>query len=209
MVSTDLQPRNKRRKDDRPQEIIEAALLVFAESGYAAARLDDVAQRAGVAKGTIYLYFESKEDLFKAVVRAVVVSHIERVQGIIETFEGSSEDLLKTVLRSIAQEFVNSEMRHMARLMMVEGRKFPDITKFYFDEVISRGMANIRAIITRGVNSGEFRDTQITEFPQLIMSAPMMALMWKATFDHVHYLDLDRYFDTHIDILLNGLKKSG
>ena len=207
MVSTDIQPRNKRRKDERPQEIIDAALLVFAESGYAAARLDDVARRAGVAKGTIYLYFESKEELFKAVVRAVVVSHMERMQGLIESFEGTSEELLRTVMRSTAYEFVNSDMRHLSRLMMVEGRKFPDITKFYFDEVISHGMGNIRAIIERGVGRGEFRETQLAEFPQLMMSAPMMAMMWKATFDHVHHLDLDRYFDTHIDILLNGLMK--
>ncbi len=201
--------RPQRRKDARPQEIVAAALQEFSQRGFAATRLDDVAARAGVAKGTIYLYFNSKADLFKAVVQETVVPQFEQVGVAISEFEGPTEDLLKLFLKRIAHDFVETDIHHIIRLIQAEGRQFPELAEFYFKEVISRGMARVREILARGVERGEFRDSGLEAFPQLIVSPALMATMWKSTFESFAPLDLDRALDVHLDVILNGLKVTG
>ncbi len=198
--------RAQRRKDERPQEITAAALKEFAQRGFAATRLDDVASRAGVAKGTIYLYFDSKVDLFKAVVRETVIPQFEQVGNLLADFEGPTEDLLRMFLKRIAHDFVETDIHHIIRLIHAEGQQFPDLSEFYFKEVISRGMARMREILARGVDRGEFRDVGLEAYPQLLISPAIMATMWKSTFESYSPMDLDRALDLHIDILLNGLK---
>lgn len=198
--------RPQRRKDDRPQEITAAALKEFAQRGFAATRLDDVAARAGVAKGTIYLYFDSKADLFKAVVRDTVIPQFEQAETLVTDFEGPTEDLLRMFLKRIAHEFVETDIHHIIRLIHAEGQQFPDLAEFYFKEVISWGMARMRQILARGIDRGEFRDAGLDAYPQLIVSPAIMATMWKSIFEPFSPMDLDKALDLHIDILLNGLK---
>lgn len=199
--------RSQRRKDARPQEIVAAALKEFAQRGFAATRLDDVASRAGVAKGTIYLYFDSKVDLFKAVVQATVIPQFEQTASVVAEFEGPTEDLLRLVLKRLAHEFVDTDVHHIIRLIHAEGQQFPDLAEFYFQEVISRGIARMRSILARGVERGEFRDSGLDAYPQLLVSPAIMATMWKSTFEKFSPMDLDTMLDLHVDVLLNGLKK--
>jgi AcrR family transcriptional regulator len=148
------EPRYQRRKEDRPQEITEAALQAFAKKGYAATRVDDVAKRAGVSKGLLYLYFKTKEELFKSVVRSFVVPRIETLSRIIESSDMSSEEFLRGPFLDFARQLPGSPVGVIVRLMIAEGPKHPDLVQFYWDNVVSRGMAMITELLQRGVRSG-------------------------------------------------------
>lgn len=200
-------PRDRRRrKEARPQEILGAALAEFAANGYAATRLDDVARRAGISKGTIYLYFDSKEELFKEVVRRSVVPQLENLRAAVDGFSGSVEDFIRTRFKEFEIRLIESEVRFIFRLLVAEGHKFPDLTRFYFDEVIGRGMAVLRRLVARGVAQGEFRPTALDEVPQLLVAPALLGLLWKALFDRYRPLDLERMLETYVDLILNGLK---
>lgn len=200
-------PRDRRRrKEARPQEILGAALAEFAANGYAATRLDDVARRAGISKGTIYLYFDSKEELFKEVVRRSVVPQLENLRAAVDGFSGSVEDFIRTRFKEFELRLIESEVRFIFRLLVAEGHKFPDLTRFYFDEVIGRGMAVLRRLVARGVAQGEFRPTALDEVPQLLVAPALLGLLWKALFDRYRPLDLERMLETYVDLILNGLK---
>jgi AcrR family transcriptional regulator len=200
-------PRDRRRrKEARPQEILGAALAEFAANGYAATRLDDVARRAGISKGTIYLYFDSKEELFREVVRQSVVPQLENLRAAVEGFGGSVEDFIRTRFKEFELRLIESEVRFILRLLIAEGHKFPDLTQFYFDEVIGRGMAVLRRLVARGVAQGEFRPTALDEVPQLLVAPALMGLLWKTLFDRYRPLDLERMLETYVDLILHGLK---
>ncbi len=200
-------PRDRRRrKEARPQEILGAALAEFAANGYAATRLDDVARRAGISKGTIYLYFDSKEELFREVVRRSVVPQLENLRAAVDGFSGSVEDFIRTRLKEFELRLIESEVRFIFRLLVAEGHKFPDLTQFYFDEVIGRGMAVLRRLVARGVAQGEFRPTALDEVPQLLVAPALLGLLWKSLFDRYRPLDLERMLETYVDLVLNGLK---
>jgi len=147
--------RRRERKDTRPQEIVEAAFEEFAAKGFAGTRLEDVAARARVSKGLPYLYFKTKEELFKAVVRSVITSHFDVIREQVETTTLSVEDFLKGPFLSFIQELVCSKRVFIVRLLIAEGHKHPELTKFYFDNVVSRGMETLRGLIDRGVERGD------------------------------------------------------
>ena len=151
-----------RRKEARPGELIEAALDVFVERGYAGARLDDIAQRAGVTKGTVYLYFKDKEELFEAVVRATLGSLLTRGLAIASEFEGSSADLLREVLGRWWRDVVlNERISALPKLMIAEAGNFPRLARFYYRSVIEPGRQLMRDVIERGMQSGEFRHVDV------------------------------------------------
>ncbi|HEX9173419.1 MAG TPA: helix-turn-helix domain-containing protein, partial [Telluria sp.] len=135
----DTKPRWERRKDARPQELLAAALDLFVERGFASTRLEDVARRAGVSKGTLYLYFTNKEELFKAVVRDNIVPVIGAAEEIIAGFEGHSADLLRKVITEWWQRLGETKASGITKLIMAEAGNFPDIACFYQEEVIARG----------------------------------------------------------------------
>ncbi|HET8727991.1 MAG TPA: TetR/AcrR family transcriptional regulator [Alphaproteobacteria bacterium] len=199
--------RNRRRKEERPQEIVDAALKEFAINGYAATRLDDVARRAGISKGTIYLYFGSKEELFKAVVRKSVVPQLERVEDLLAAFDGTAEALIRLQITTLQRAILETEVRDIVRLIIAEAATFPDLAEFYFHEVIERGKGILGRTIAFGVARGEFRDTGLAAFPQLLVAPVVMALIWKTLFERHDPLDLDGLIETHLDLLLNGLGK--
>ena len=200
------QPRFQRRKEERPAEITQAAMEVFAEHGYAAARVDDVARRAGVSKGLLYLYFKTKEELFKAVIRGVVVPRISELKAAIADTELSAEEFLRGPYLAFVQKLPDSPAHIVVRLLIAEGPKHPDLTAYYFDQVISGGMDALQQLIDRGVRKGEFRQSDLDEFPQLLVAPVLMSIIWKTLFQEHHSLDTDKLLRTHIDLIIAAIK---
>lgn len=193
-------------KSGRSDDILNAALAEFSDKGFDATRLDDVARNAGISKGTIYLYFDSKEALFEGVIRRWIVPRVAAVESLLETHEGSVEDLLRAQVRTIYREMAGSNLRQILRLMIAEGPRFPHLVDFYFNTVIKRGLGVLGRTITLGVERGEFRETALPDYPQAVMAPAMIAAIWKLLFDAHHELDIDALYETHFDILMNGLK---
>ena len=196
----------RRRKAARPDEILAAALEEFATRGYAATRLDDVARRAGVAKGTIYLYYAGKEQLFQAVVRRAVVPQLDDLERRALAESGPVEAFLRGPFIRLQLHLLQSDLRRLVRVMLTEGPLFPELTAFYYHEVIARGLAMLRALIARGVERGEFRATALGELPQPLVASTVLALLWESLFGHLHPLETERLLVTHISLLLDGLK---
>jgi AcrR family transcriptional regulator len=155
--SSPASPRWQRRPEARPDEILEAALTVFGESGFARAKIEDVARRAGVSKGTVYCYFDSKESLFREMVRAKVVASLAEAEVFVRTFDGSARGLLAELIRRMYGRVRREQMMQLARVVQGELPHFPELARFYFDEVILRARRLIEQVLERGVASGEFR----------------------------------------------------
>jgi AcrR family transcriptional regulator len=207
--ATKNEPRFVRRKDARPGEILDAALDLFVERGFAATRLEDVAQRAGVSKGTVYLYFDSKEDLFKAVIRSGLVRAIEEGEKLVATFEGSSPDLLRHIYAGWWQNIGGTRLAGIPKLMISEAQNFPELANFYYDEVIERGSRLISRALERGIERGEFRRVNV-DYTVRAMFAP---LIMRAILEHSFVpcagpedFDAPAYFDHTLDLLVNGLR---
>ena len=199
-------PRFQRRKEERPAEITQAALETFAEHGYAAARVDDVAKRAGVSKGLLYLYFKTKEELFKAVIRSVVVPRIDALKTAIADSELSPEAFLRGPFLDFIQKLPDSPARIVVRLLVAEGPKHPDLTAYYYDQVVSGGIGALRQLINKGVEQGEFRPTRLNEFPQLLIAPVLVSIIWKTLFEKHLPLDTDGLLQTHIDLIVTAIK---
>jgi AcrR family transcriptional regulator len=200
-------PRWTRRKEARPQELLAAALDLFVERGYAATRLDDVASRAGVSKGTLYLYFTNKEELFKAVVRENVVPVLGEAEEMIDRYEGSSTELFREIVLGWWERIGNTKLSGITKLMMAEAGNFPEVTQFYHDEVISRGNAMIVRMLERGIERGEFRRINVYQAMNLICAPMLMLMMWKHSFSacRAEPMSPDDYLNSFIDLFLHGL----
>lgn len=199
------QPRRRRRKAARPGEILEAGLQEFARNGLAATRLEDIARRAGIAKGTIYRYFDSKEELFIAVIRSRIVLSLDEFDQMITQFPGPTDALLRLVLTGIYKEFIGTDIAALMRILISEGQRFPDLVDLYHNEVISSGVSMLSHIIRRGLERGDFRDSPATREPRLIMAPAIMAALWRLTFDKQDPLSVDDFLTAHIDLLLYGM----
>lgn len=202
-------PRWRRRKEDRPQEIVAAALDVFAERGFAAARLDDVAARAGVSKGTLYLYFPSKEDLFKAVIRAAILPNLERAERMIAEVPGPSFALLERLLAMVAELIATTRAAIIPKLVIAEAGNFPELAAFYHREVIQRGFGLLANLLARGVARGEFRPMNIDHAVCLIAAPLLMSAVWRSAFDAVAPLDVPALIAAHRDHLRRALLVDG
>lgn len=198
-------PRYQRRKEDRPQEITEAALEAFAEKGYSATRVEEVAKRAGVSKGLMYLYFKTKEELFKAVVKSVVVRRVDQLIGTVESTNLSSEDFIRGPLSSFLKQLPGSPVAIVIRLLISEGSRHPDLVDYYYDNVVAKGLAAITGFVERGVDRGEFRKSVVTELPQLFLAPVMLSIIWSIIFK-TRELDTDKLIETQIDMLLMHIK---
>ena len=202
-------PRWQRRKDARPEELIAAALDEFVERGYEAAKLADVARRAGVTKGTIYLYFESKEALFKAVVRETIVPVIAQGEALARSFTGSARELLEQLVREYWRLVGETALAGIPKLMMAEAATFPELTRFYYDEVVTRGHRLMAGVIERGIKNGEFRPVDVRVAAKLAMSPLMHAVVARRAFASCmpEGFNVQQYLDTHIDLYLHGIAK--
>lgn len=195
-----------RRKEARPAEIIAAALEVFADVGFAQAKISDIAKRAGVAKGTVYLYFQTKEELFEAAVRHYIKPVFSEMSQRVQAFPGPASELLRLLIQQIYQHLPRSpERRGIMRILIAEGGRFPQMTEFYYREVIAGAQQLMRGVIQRGIDSGEFRELPASNFPMAVMAPIMLATIWKMSFEQVAPLDLEQLCAAHIDLVLNGL----
>lgn len=199
------EPKFQRRKEDRPQEITEAAFDAFAEKGYAATRVNDVAKRAGVSKGLMYLYFKTKEELFKAVVRSVVIPKLDALIVAVERSDKTSEEFLRGPFLEFARAVPGSPMAVVIRLLIAEGHKHPDLLKWYHENVISRGYDAIAAFLERGVQSGEFRRSPVTESPYLFIMPVIFSVILKTLFVE-RSPNTDTLIETQLDVLIAYMK---
>ena len=202
-----IEPRWERRKDARPGELAAAALELFVERGFAATRLDDVAKRAGVSKGTLYLYFDSKEDLFKAVIREGYVAPIAEAEQLLEAWAGTSAELIREILLRWWVQVGATTQAGMTKLIIAEAGNFPELARFYHDEVIQRVHALFERAIQRGVERGEFRPVNLQYAGRLACSPMVMLMLWKHSFALCvdQPMDPEDYVRTYADMLLNGL----
>jgi AcrR family transcriptional regulator len=213
-IATPLRPAipvRQRRKEARPQELLDAALALFGEKGFAATRSEEVAARAGVSKGTLYLYYPSKEELFKAVVRQNMSSLIAEGVELADAFEGSSSELLVLLMTTWWERVGKTPAAGIHKIMLAEVRNFPELAQFYADEVIVPADRLFSTTIRRGIARGEFRDMPEHEVAHALM-APMIFLSL-----HQHsfgacpvpasaQLDPARLMRTHLDLALRGLE---
>jgi AcrR family transcriptional regulator len=203
------EPRWTRRKEARAEEIIAAALELFVERGYAATRLDDVAARAGISKGTLYLYFANKEELFKAVVREVLVARLVEFRGLIDKFQGSTAELLRLVFKTWWERIGSTRISGIPKLILSEARNFPEIARFYVEEVVRPGRETLAAVIRRGIERGEFRQVDAHATADLLAAPMLMISMWRNSLEPCcdERIDPEALIAAHVDLLARGLAK--
>jgi len=197
----------RRRKDARPQEILEAALTVFAEKGFAAARMDDIAARAGVTKGTIYLYFNGKEALFKALLQETAEAKLGEFLALASAHQGPIAPFLAQLLRSIGAFLVTTDRVVLPKIVITEAGNFPELARFHHDIVIARVLAFIASLIAKGQAQGEFRAVAPEHAARLFVAPILFLVIWRTTFaqfDKEPY-DYSGLIEAHIETLLKGL----
>ena len=198
----------ERPKEARPGELLDAALDLFVEKGFAATRAEEVAARAGVSKGTLFLYFPSKEELFKAVVRENISGRFAEWNEEFESFEGPTADMLRYCMQVWWERLGATRASGITKLMISEARNFPDIAAFYQQEVIQPGLQLVRRILQRGVARGEFRPLDI-DYAVFGVIAPMIFLVMMkhslgACMPQDYALDPERYVRSQVETLLQG-----
>lgn len=204
------QQRWQRRKDERAPEILDAALACFGDKGFAATRMDEIAARAGITKGTIYLYFESKEAVFKALARQAIGARLTEVAERVDAFEGDTRDLLRFVLATLGTLARTSDGVILPKVLLAEASQFPDLVEFWRREIIDRGLGLFARIIRRGVMRGELRAVVPEHAARLCVAPLLVVMLWRtifSKFDTEPY-DYQGFIDTHIETLLQGLAKS-
>jgi AcrR family transcriptional regulator len=197
-----LKPGSSRaaRAAERRQAIIDAALDEFIARGFTATRLDDVAKRAGVAKGTIYLHFKDKESMFEELIRTALVPLIGRLHAP-PPIGGSVRDAVEGFALNFIREVANTRRGDIVRLIVAEGPRFPSVADFYYREVVSRGLAAMRALIELGVARGEIQQKNLARFPQILVAPAIVAVIWQSLFSRHAPLDAAEMFRVHLDLI--------
>jgi AcrR family transcriptional regulator len=200
----------KRRKEARPTELTAAALALFVEKGFSATRLEDVASRAGVSKGTLYLYFDSKEALFKAVIQEGILPVVVENEAIAAKHTGSSFDLLEKLLDNWWGKIGLTDFAGIPKLMVAEARNFPEVARFYYENVICRGRALVGAALERGMATGEFRRMEVETTIDVVIAPILMLLIWRFSMACCQNGESDSrlYLQIHMNILRQGLRGS-
>lgn len=200
-------PKFRRRKTARPAEIVEAALDVFAERGFAAARLDDIARRAGVSKGALYLYFETKEDLFRAAVRTAVAPNIDAIKAVAEAFDGPFAQLVPMILARAAQILGASRLGSVVKMVVGESRNFPDLARIWHDDVVAVMLDLMTGLIARAQARGEVGPGN-PRLHAFSLAGPMiMAVLYREVFGDAvtDAPDLNAMAKQHAETVLHGL----
>lgn len=197
----------QRRKEARPAEIVAAALEVFSERGFSAARLDDVAARAGVSKGTLYLYFDSKEELFKAVVRESLLPNLAQAEELAKSFPGSTPELLRKLLGTVGHVIAETNVGAIPKLVISESGNFPELARFYLREVIRRAFRLLGGILKRGMARGEIREVDVPATARVFACAFLFVAIWKHAMEphDTERFDADAFLRNYLDIVLRGL----
>ncbi len=209
MTSTVRSQRWQRRKEDRPAELLDAALCEFFEKGFAAARLEDIAARAGVSKGTVYLYFDSKEDMFEALVHAIPKANVEHVRAIARDASIPADIVLERVLTIVGGFLRDERMIKFPRLIISDGGRFPKLAETYKREVISRGVGILSSVIERGIAEGVFRPVDPERAAFAAISPLLFVAIWHTTFERFDDkpFEADAYVAQHIETFLRGIKR--
>jgi AcrR family transcriptional regulator len=202
--------KQRRAPAERPKEILEAALALFVEKGFAATRLDDVAARAGLSKAAIYLYFEDKIGLFQGVVRQAIGGNIGVLEAMLAAHRGPVAPLIPRLLDFMASRIEDTPMASIAKLVLAESRAFPEIGRFYLKEVIGRGIPLMEGLIARGVASGEFRKVDPAMTARSLVGAMLLAGLWRTVFEPIgaEKLDVRALARHHADLMLHALRPS-
>ncbi|MFL5316876.1 MAG: TetR/AcrR family transcriptional regulator, partial [Microvirga sp.] len=190
----------------KERAILDAALDVFAESGFAPARLEEVAARAGVAKGTIYLYFPSKQALFEALIRTGIGAPIEAAGEEAAALELPFEAVVRGLFARMRREILATRRKEIIRLVIAESGRFPELAEFYYREVVARGMALLRAAAERAVARGELSSDELARFPQLVVAPGLVAFLWATLFERFEALDAEAMLEAHMALLLRPAK---
>jgi AcrR family transcriptional regulator len=193
------------RQAQRREAILAAALDEFSARGFAATRLDDVAKRAGVAKGTIYLYFRDKESLFQELVRSMLSPIVGQVEAA-PTIDLPARMVIEMIAEVFVREVFGTRRKDVIRLILTEGQRFPKLAEIYYHEVIARAVPAIRALMTRAVARGELPNDALARFPQLLVAPAMVALMWNGLFGRFAPIDVREILRAHIDMLFGERK---
>ncbi|MCK1734119.1 helix-turn-helix transcriptional regulator [Bradyrhizobium sp. 138] len=188
------------RAAERRAAIVEAAMEEFIARGFAATRLDDIAKRAGVAKGTIYLHFKDKESMFEELVRIVIVPVVARLTALPPP-TGSVRDLVETFASNFLREVIGTRRGDLVRLIVAEGPRFPAVADFYYREVVSRGIAAMRGLIELGIARGEIRQKDLARYPQILVAPAMIAVIWQSLFARHAPLDAQEMLRVHLDLI--------
>jgi AcrR family transcriptional regulator len=196
----------RRRKAARPGEIAAAALGCFAERGFAATRLEDVAQRAGVTKGTLYLYFPNKEELFKAVVRQAIVPNLARGEALTEETGVSASAVLDQLLTNWSTVMTTAASA-IPKIVLAEAGNFPDMARFYLEEVVHRGLRLFARVLQTGIERGEFRPMDVESTTRCIVAPLILGMLWRHSFEQheQHPLDALALRDALLQLLSHGL----
>ena len=188
------------RRAERRETILAAALEEFSARGFAATRLDDVASRAGVAKGTIYLYFDDKEALFQELVRSMLGPLVGAIEAA-PTGDMQVADIARAIADLFVREIYETRRKDVIRLIIAEGPRFPSLAEFYYREVISRILSAMRALLARAVERGELKSDALARFPQLLVAPALMAVVWNGLFERFAPLDIEALMRAHLDLL--------
>jgi len=205
----------RRKKQARPAEILDAALILFVEKGFRATKVEDIARAAGVTKGTPYLYFHNKEEIFKATARATIVANLQNLSRLASCFEGSSSALLQKMMETWWQEIGISPSAGLCKLMIAEAANFPELAQFYFEEVITPSHQMLTAVLQRGIERGEFRPVNLPHTVELLLSPLLTTMILGHSFGQLpactigSTVDPLAFLKDALDLLLNGLQPNG
>jgi AcrR family transcriptional regulator len=188
------------RTAERRAAIVDAALNEFIARGFTATRLDDVAKRAGVAKGTIYLHFKDKESMFEELVRTAIVPLVNRIAAP-PSLAGTVREAIEGFADTFIREVASTRRGDIIRLILAEGPRFPTVADFYYREVISRGLAGMRALLELAIARGEIRQTQLARYPQIVVAPAIVAVIWKSLFERHSPLDANEMLRVHLDLI--------
>ena len=200
--------KQRRAPNERPREILDAALALFVEKGFAATRLDDVAERAGLSKAAIYLYFDDKTALFKGVIQQAVISNFSTAETMLAAHRGPVAALIPPLLQFMASRIEDTPLASIAKLVIAESRAFPELGRFYLKEVIGRGIPLFEGLIARGIAAGEFRKVDPMLTVRSLIGAMLLAGVWKTVFEPIggEKLDVKALARHHADLMLHALK---
>ena len=200
-------PTRQRRKEERPGDICAAALAVFAEKGFAGARIEEIAARAGISKGAVYLYFPTKEELFRAVVHSAVLPNIERVEQIVAAMDAPFAAKLRMMLPRFAELVVSSRMGAVAKMVIGESRNFPELARVWHDEVILKGIGMVGRLIAEAQAAGEVRPGDARSHAFSIIGPMLIGVIWRETFTPIGAADIDlpALARQHVETVLEGL----
>lgn len=211
-LAASVRAKRERRKDARPGELLASALALFVEKGFAATRAEEVARRAGVSKGTLFLYFASKEELFKAVVRENISGQFPEWNARFEAYQGSTPDLVRLFLMQWWDTVGNSPISGIVKLMMSEASNFPELAAFYHQEVIQPGSLLIQRILQRGIDSGEFAPMDLRYGVYTLLTPMLFLATWKHSFgacaQFAHNINPPDYLRVQSEVILRGLAAS-